>query len=180
MSQLIYHQSSPSFTSPPECIHLGLLSSVQRAWEPRIFLPNWIWADSLTYFSSDPLVQWVTSWKKHELLLIIIIPLPFLECLWRHQESAISVIKSSFVCSFCDCIQFVHSRERFFPKDDGFPSLKGIHYLARLQKGNWHRFWRANQFLSCSSWTSDPFLVALEFHHNCRSWVTCQLVICNQ
>ena len=73
--------------------------------------------DSLTHFSSDPLVQWVTSWKKHELLLVIIIPSPFLECLWRHQASTISVIKSSFVCSFCDYIQLVHGRERvFLPK----------------------------------------------------------------
>lgn len=75
-----------------------------------------IWADSLTYISSDPLVQWVISWKKHELLLVIIMPSPFLECLWRHKASAISVIKNSFVCNFCYCIQLVHSRESFYPK----------------------------------------------------------------
>lgn len=77
-----------------------------------------VWADSPSYFSSDPLVQWVTSWKKHELLLVIIIPSPFLECLWRHQTWAISVIKSSFVCSFYNCIQLIHGKERvvfFFP-----------------------------------------------------------------
>lgn len=102
----------------PQYVSLwGLLSSVQIAWRSGIFFQILYELDSLTYFSSDPLAQWVTSWKKHELLLVIIIPSPFLECLWRHRASAISVIKSSFVCSLCECIQLVHNRERvFLPK----------------------------------------------------------------
>lgn len=108
--------NSSTFTSPLVHIHLEFTQfsvKILETWD----LFGQTELDSPTHFSSDPLVQWVTSWKKHELLLVIIIPSPFLECLWRHQASTISVIKSSFVCSFCDCIQLVHCRERvFLPK----------------------------------------------------------------
>lgn len=98
----------------PGCIHLGFTqfdATSLGTWD--LFAKNMSWLTDI--YLSDPLVQWVISWKKHELLLVIIMPSPFLECLWRHKASAISVIKNSFVCNFCYCIQLIHSRESFSP-----------------------------------------------------------------
>lgn len=113
-SKLFYSQSPPVFTSPPRNYPWGftqvntnnsgtwnLFAKLDISWFTDIFLKS-----SIGSVSNILEEIWV--------MLVIIIPSPFLECLWRLQASAISVIKSSFVCSFCDCIQLIHSREFFF------------------------------------------------------------------